>query len=178
MKLNYLLLSFLFLSLFILPEMDAGTTAYRIRVASLKKAPDMERLNFLYQLGMVDIEPSDNGNRIYLGNYLDKRTADIVLSKVKKKGFKDAYIVSDTFAVEYEPGKFYTHTYQVGAFKKLDVSAFNVVYPELKGKVYVRYSGGVYRISLGLYSDERLELKDYFQSLSNRMEGGGFGAKI
>ncbi len=149
---------------FILPlnQVSAGeySTVYVVRVAAFEKTFDAIKLTErIGDLGVVSFVSSDKNMRVYLGKYLGRRTAERVLRLVKKRGFKDAYIISDNYAFTSKEGLYTSHTFQIGAFKRLDATNLNLLHEQTKEHLYITYENRVYRISVGLYNPLLVETK-------------------
>ncbi len=146
-----LLLSLLF-SLALNAQMD--DRIYKIRVSSLKGQVLFEKFDKVIDYGVLTVEPSTNGfNRVYLGTYIGKRTAQRVLSMVKRKGFRSAYLVLDNDLYdENSPEEKRFNTFQFCAVRKLDVSKFiDKLDPVDQQLLHIRYDNGFYKYSIGLY---------------------------
>lgn len=154
MKPLHLLLLLCLLVGFALETTAQVSSTYRIRVAAMKEPFD-KRSTFsdLDDLGMLYFEPADNGfTRVYLGQYLGKSTASIVLRKVRNKGYKNAYLVTDTYIFQTDAGKYLTHTLQFSASKKLNFKEIREKMPRgISEEIYINYSNGFYRYSLGIF---------------------------
>lgn len=134
-------------------QKSSDAAIYSIRVAAFAKPFDKQSLlKQLGDLGVMRFQDSDKNVRAYLGNYLDRKTAERVLSVVKKRKFNSAYIISDAYDLSYGEGKHRSHTYQVGAFKNLDFSVLNNLNEKVKNNVYILFDKNVYRVSVGLYT--------------------------
>lgn len=139
-----------------LAQFQGDKTICRIRVASLKGTIDYEAVGKLSDLGVLSFEPSDNGfTRVYLGTYLGKYSAYKVVEQVKRRGYPSAFVVEDqNFLNTEEEGSAAYSTYQIYSSKKLDVKGLNEIAEKYREQVYISYSGGNYRVSLGLYQKE------------------------
>jgi len=154
----------------------------RIRIAALKGNIDYDKLAELQDLGVLSFEPADNGyTRIYLGKYLGKYTAYQILNKVKARGHKSAFVVVEQDFIntktKEEPA---FSTYQVSASRNLNVASFNELDDQFRGDVYITYSGGRYRVSLGVFQRELYPyMEQEFATLGTRLGfSGGFASVI
>lgn len=149
-------LGILLLTLFLGVSLQAQkiTAIYSVKVATIKAAKTDAVFDKLKPYGILRFEPSDHGVRVYLRSYLDKSTAVRVRDKVRRLGFKDAFVVSDGYRLTENEGKYFTHTYQIGSFKKIDLSAANGILStrDVGEELYIQYHKGIYRVSVGLYS--------------------------
>lgn len=148
------------------------SSTYRIRVASLQE-PFERKTAFeeLRDYGALIFEPADNGfTRIYLGQYLGRATAKLVLKKVQNKGYKNAYLVKDTYIFQTEAGKYLTHTLQFVASKKLNTTAFLSRIPKgTREEIYISYRNGFYRYSLGIFDASIEGMTEEYQQTARKM---------
>jgi|GEM_PF-3016799 len=94
---QHLLVALLFLSSTVMYAQDH---VYEIKLATTS-ASDYQKFKKLHSIGYVYSLDLNNGlSNIMMGTYSKKSTADRKLSLVKKKGFKDAYIVTKTIKEE------------------------------------------------------------------------------
>ena len=144
----------------------------RIRVASLQGPIDYDKINKLSDLGILSFEPADNGfTRVYLGKYLGKYTAYQVLNTVKRRGHPSAFVVVDQdFLNNQGEEEAPFSTYQIASAKKIDLEYLNELADQFRGDVYVKYSGGRYKVSLGVYQ------KDLYPYMEQ--EFAGLGARL
>lgn len=67
---------------------------YKIHIGSFR-SPDLSKFNVLTDVGTIETEPTESGSqRVILGTFKDKESADAMLSKVKKEGFGEAYVIT------------------------------------------------------------------------------------
>lgn len=144
-------------------------TTYKIRIAAMSKAFDKAIFNDLEELGVVMYEPADNGyTRIYLGVYLGKTTANKILAKVKRRGYKSAYLVQDTYIFQSVDNRELTRTLQFSAVKCLNLTQVVASLRESDADVdfYVWYSNGYYRLCLGLIAADNTEATGAFRQVA------------
>lgn len=148
---------------------------YKVRLSAFEKDFDKAKFDNVKDLGMLTFELAENGfTRVYLGNYLEKRTAQRVMDKVVSRGYKDAYLVRDNYLFEGLNGEELTHTVQFASVKKLnlqkvyDALAADAVGQFMLNDLYVSYSGGYYRLMLGMFAQgDQEKLGQYTQALNN-----------
>lgn len=166
-------LTFLFLFTFSLGQLAAQedyNTIYSIRVVSYSKLFDANQVvKKIGSLGVIRYENSEENTRIYLGNYLGKATVKRILRQVKKRGYKSAYIVEDSYDLSHSTGKYNTHTYQIGAFRKLNTTNLNYIPNDLQKEIYISYENRVYRISVGLFGPTMPGTEDYAKAIAKRI---------
>lgn len=154
----------------------------RIRVSSLKGTIDYNKIGQLSDLGILSFEPADNGfTRVYLGKYLGKYTAHQILRTVKSRGFSSAFVVVDeNFINKLEEGQPAYSTYQVASGKRPNVKTLNELGDQFRDEVYLNYSGGNYRTSLGVYQKSIYPfLEAQYSGLAESLNyGGGFSKLI
>lgn len=69
-------------------------TEYKIHVGSFRTA-DLSKFNVLTDVGTVETEPTETGSqRVILGTFKDKETAETILARVRKEGFDGAYVIT------------------------------------------------------------------------------------
>lgn len=131
----------------------------RIKVGSFKGALNMPRLSSLNDLGVLTESNTEKGfTRVYLGSYLNRNTAEKILAEVKKRGFKEAYIVEDEQLSENvfkDTTKYYT--FQIAAAKELNVMPFINFDNRHRDDIYISHENGKYKVSLGLYTKDVLQ---------------------
>jgi hypothetical protein len=143
---------------------------YSVRIAAFEKPFDAQSIiDDLGDLGILRMQESDKNVRVYLGNYLDKKTAQKVLGIVKKRKFRSAYIVSDSYLLTYGIYKYNSHTYQIGSFKHLNLNILNLLDDQIKKEIYLSYDRGHFRVSVGLYNPNISHTKDYAHSVAKQM---------
>ncbi len=170
MVLKTILLSSLFCTAFALQAQDNFNTVYSIRVVSYSKVFDSKNvLDKIGDLGLVRFENAEINTRVYLGNYLGKKTVQKILAQVKKRGYTSAYIVEDDFELTHSTGKYNSHTFQIGAFKTPNAHNLNYLEEDLKREFYFSYSKGVYRISVGLFHPTLTDSKEYNEGILDRI---------
>ena len=153
MKKTGLLFSFLAFSIFLHAQMD--DRIYKIRLASLQEQVLFEKFKKIEKYGVLSMEPSENGfTRVYLGNYIGKRSAQRALDMVKRRGFKSAYLILENDLYnQNSPKDLLYYTFQITALKKLDVSKFiNSLDAFDQAIVHIRYDNGFYKYSIGMYN--------------------------
>jgi hypothetical protein len=143
---------------------------YQIEVATVSNLKSVEthwgKYKDLSDLGTFspfciaqDAPELPNKNRILLGYYIGKSTANRILAEVKKRGYSSAKIRSDGgFQLGHSTGKHVKYGLQAGAFANL--SQVNVKqYPKQDEgtEVYIQYKNASYKIFIGLHSGESLE---------------------
>lgn len=142
---------------------------YQIEVATVSNLKPVEthwsKYKDLSDLGTFnpyciaqDAPELPNKNRILLGFYIGKSTANHILAEVKKRGYSSAKIRSDGgFQLGHSTGKYVKYGLQVGAFANL--SQVNVQkYPKQEDtEVYIQYKDASYKIFMGLHSGDSLE---------------------
>ncbi len=168
----------------VLPTFVSGqniNTIYSIKIATYAKAFDAQSIEQLEKYGVLKYEPTDWGTRIYLGQYLDKRTAKLVRNKVRKMGFKGAYLTSDNYKLNYADGKYMDGTYQIASFKNLDLTAVKGFLrdPSIGEHLYIQYDKGYYKLSMGLYASQLAGTKEECERRAYIVQavfgGQGFG---
>lgn len=148
---------------------------YKIRLSAFEKNFDKAKFDNVRDLGVLTYELAENGfTRVYLGNYLEKRTAQRIMDKVKGRGYKDAYLVRDNYIFEGIEGEQLTHTIQFSSVKKLnlqkvtDALAADAVGQFMVNELHVSYSGGYYRLMLGMFAQgDQAKIDQYTQALNN-----------
>lgn len=146
---------------------------YKIRLGAFAQPIDLNKFNNVRDLGVVMTEPAENGFvRVSIGNYLDKATAQKVAAKAKSRGYASCFLVRNGDAFEDAQGRAKTNTMQFSAVKSLDLRpainklSADAVGQTMMGDMYIRYSNGYYRFSLGLFSADDAASKDrYAQTL-------------
>ena len=133
---------------------------YKIRLAAVKDKVDSILFDPVSNIGVVLYEPADNGyTRVYLGSYLGKKTAKDILRKVRKKGFKGAYIVEDRTDFVGVDGEQLTKTMQFSALSRLELTDLlarmqqHPNYSIAKEQFYIWKHKGFYRLCMGLMVD-------------------------
>lgn len=170
MKVFYLLLCLMLGSA--LQSTAQVSSTYRIRVASLQDPFDRATaFEELRDYGALIFEPADNGfTRIYLGQYLGRATAKLVLKKVQNKGYKNAYLVKDTYIFQTDMGKYLTHTLQFVASKKLNATEFLSRMPKtMREELYISYRNGFYRYSFGLFDASIQGMTEEYRQTAEKM---------
>ncbi len=127
---------------------------YKIRISSLQGQVLFEKFDKISKYGVLSYEPSGNGfTRVYLGQYIGRRTAQRVLNIVKNRGFRSAYLVLDNNLYDSNsPSNQLYYTYQFTSLKKLDHSKFIASMDSFNQAIlHIRYDNGFYKYSLGLY---------------------------
>ena len=140
---------------------------YEIRLGAFLKGVPVNAYEDLKDLGILKIViGEENGMEyVYLGSYMGKTTANKILSIVKSRGHKTAYLekVKDKF-VDAD-GREMTHTYQFCSVNKLDMRKVgNVLSTDVSmiDKLFISYDGKNYQMSLGLTAPElRQEINQY-----------------
>lgn len=154
----------------------------RIRVAALQGAVDYEKLGKLGDLGILSYEPADNGfTYVYLGKYISKYTAYRILDRVKRRGYRSAYVIVEQNYLnnQAEDAPAFS-TYQFLSLQKLDLQPFNDLDPSYKSDIYITYAKGYYRLSMGLYQKQLYPyIEEEFKNIAARLGyGGGFSRTI
>ncbi|MCP4441079.1 MAG: SPOR domain-containing protein [Aureispira sp.] len=142
-------------------------TTYKIRIAAMSQAFDKAMFSNLKELGVLMYEPADNGyTRVYLGMYMGKTTAKRILSKVKHRGYKTAYLVQDTYIFQSVDNEELTHTLQFSAVKRLNVVKVveSLRRSGMHEDFYIWYNRGYYRLSLGLLVADNIEAAAIFKT--------------
>lgn len=153
MKSTGLLFFFLLCSIILFGQMD--DRIYKIRLVSLQEQVIFEKFDKIKKYGVLNMEPSENGfTRVYLGTFIGKRTAQRALDLVKRRGFRNAYLVLDNDLYdENSPQELRYYTFQFTALKKLDNSKFiNGLDAFDQAIIHIRYDNGFYKYSIGLYN--------------------------
>lgn len=90
----------LLFSVLLVATLQAQEVVYDIQLA-IYAAPDYERFAPLFNTGYVFTKSTDNDlYRVLMGTYSSKKLAQQKLAAVKKKGFKDAFLVKRTLKEE------------------------------------------------------------------------------
>jgi hypothetical protein len=170
---KYLLLILVFFALTnsISAQIDA---VYKIKIISVRENYHKNSFDSLKKIGVLMFEPSDdNFTRVYLGTYLGKATADLVLKDVQQKGFKTAYVVKDENSFESTDGDTLTHTLQFSAVKELDmqqISEHTKMDKELRDKLLIWFYKGKYRLSMGLMPDGQSDRFTRYKKVLDSMD--------
>lgn len=169
---------FLFMSVIILQAQTTDYKTYSIQIAAfskvledaefdatIKKFNNLKDIGYVYEtsyLSPTNVVPS----KFFLGSYLGMHTAQKILAKVKRKGYKDAFIVEELEA--HDPNET-THfdVLQLGAYKRLVMSNFKKLSDEVgQGYVCVLLSNdGTYKVVLNAFdngdlNDELIDAKN------------------
>ena len=148
---------------------------YSIQVSSFSKVLDddefenmLAKYNNLTDLGYVyetsylsqnNMVPS----KFYIGSYVGLHTAKNILAKVKKRGYKDAFIVAEYKAKNPSTTGFHK-VVQLGSYKKLYMNQFKKLADGVgQGYVLVTLAeNGSYKVLLASFDDDDLtdELMD------------------
>jgi hypothetical protein len=168
---------FLFMSVIVLQAQTADYKTYSIQVAAfskvledaefdatLKKFSNLKELGYIYEtsyLSPSNVVPS----KFFLGSYLGMHTAKKILAKVKRKGYKDAFIVEELGAHDPNETKHF-NVLQLGAYKRLVMSNFKKLSDEVgQGYVCVLLANdGTYKVVLNAFdngdlTDELIDAK-------------------
>jgi hypothetical protein len=154
---------YLFLLIFIFSSTVHAQTdgIYKIKVISVRENYHKNSFDSLKRMGVLMFEPSDDDfTRVYLGSYLGKPTADLILKDVQQNGFKTAYVVKDDKSFESEDGDTLTHTLQFSAVKELEmqrISEHPKMNKSFRDKLYIWFYKGKYRLTLGLMNPEQMD---------------------
>lgn len=69
-------------------------TEYKIHVGTFR-TPDLNKFNVLTEVGSIETEPTETGSqRVILGTFKNKESAETILAQVRKEGFSDAYVIT------------------------------------------------------------------------------------
>lgn len=148
---------------------------YSIQIASFSKVLDDDEfqkmltkydnltdLGYVYEtsfLSQKNMVPS----KFYIGSYVGMHTAKAILAKVKKRGYKDAFIVAEYKAKDPSTTGF-TKVVQLGSYKKLYMNQFKKLADGVgQGYVLVTLADdGSYKVLLASFGDDDLtdELTD------------------
>lgn len=142
-------------------------TTYKIRIAAMAQSFDKAMFKDLEEIGVVMFEPADNGyTRVYLGMYMGKTTAKRILAKVKRRGYKTAYLVQDTYIFQSVDNDELTHTLQFSAVKRLNLAPVveSLRKSGMEEDFYIWYDKGYYRLSLGLLATNKVEAIAIFET--------------
>ncbi len=156
MKPTGLLILVLFFSLILNAQMD--DRIYKIRLSSLKGEVWFEKFDKVASYGVLTVEPAVNGfNRVYIGNYIGRQTAQQVLNMIKRRGFRSAYLVLDNDLYDTDsPEDQRYYTFQFAAVKRLNISKFiNKLSRIDQALLHIRYDNGFYKYSIGMYDPLR-----------------------
>ena len=130
--------------------------------AMLKKYNNLTDLGYVYEtsfLGQSNMVPS----KFYIGSYVGLHTAKAILAKVKKRGYKDAYIVAEYKAKNPSETGFHK-VVQLGSYKRLYMDKFKALADGVgQGYVLVTLANdGSYKVILASFEDDDLtdELMD------------------
>lgn len=147
------------------------TATYKVQLGAYAQPVNLSNFDNVRDLGVILTEPNGNGlMRVSLGTYLDKYTAQKIASKAQSRGYSSAYAVVATKNFVDENGQEQTHTLQFSANKSLDLKP---VVSKLKADgvgqlvlndIYVRYSSGYYRYSLGLFAPSNTSLQSRYNT--------------
>jgi hypothetical protein len=120
----------------------------------LKKYDNLTDLGYVYEtsyLSQNNMVPS----KFYLGSYVGLHTAKAILSKVKRRGYKDAYIVAEYKAKNPSVTGFHK-VVQLGSYKKLYMNQFKKLADGVgQGYVLVTLAdNGSYKVLLASFEDD------------------------
>lgn len=129
---------------------------------ALKQFDKLENLGYVYETSYLspnNMVPS----KFYLGSYVGLHTAKRILKKVRKKGFKDAFIIADIKISNPYQTKNY-NVVQIGSYKRLLMKNFKKLSDDV-GQGYVSVAladDGSYKVLLTCFDDNdtKDELKD------------------
>lgn len=75
-------------------DSNLSGTVYKIQIGTFR-TPNLNDFNVLTDVGTIETEPTDTGTqRVILGSFGDKPSAEVMLQKVREQGFKEAYIIT------------------------------------------------------------------------------------
>lgn len=122
----------------------------------LKKYDNLTDLGYVYEtsyLSQNNMVPS----KFYIGSYVGLHTAKAILAKVKKRGYKDAFIVAEYKAKNPSVTEFY-NVVQLGSYKKLYMNQFKKLADGVgQGYVLVTLADdGSYKVILASFEDDDL----------------------
>jgi hypothetical protein len=128
----------------------------------LKKYSNLTDLGYVYETSFLspnNMVPS----KFYIGSYVGMHTAKAILTKVKQRGYKDAYIVEEYKAKDPAETGFY-QVVQLGATKKLNMNQYKALADGVgQGYVLVTLADdNSYKVILASFGDNDLsdELTD------------------
>jgi hypothetical protein len=144
----------LFLGSTLFAQTQNFTTSYKVQLAAYATDFNLEKYQVLNDLGIVYSETEDGMSRVFLGNYLDKPTAQRALRKAKERGFERGYLVKEDVSRTDAIGNVVTHYIQLAALQKMNVK--DVVAPLVNtnfvNKMYIFQEGDFYKIVVGMYN--------------------------
>ena len=142
---------------------------YQVFVGEFDRQSDMSRfeplraLGFLRPFSIVDETgyalrgEGSSLQRVYVGPYLGKETAEAVMAKAWTLGFRDARIETNEQYLNSDKNADLTYTLQLGAFGDPDMRNFEEIASLPAHGVYLMYEDGLFKVLCGMYRPEQLD---------------------
>ena len=163
------------------PEIHENSFIHQIQLAAYEGEVDWERFKDLQDIGLVStqsidsdpdaFEKKDNYIRVFVGKYIGKKTVNAVKKLLKKKGFTDTKIETDSYHLNHSTGKNLRYTVQLGAFKKLNLEKFTEI-SQIE-YLHILYQDGSFRVLYGFYPNEQMA-----ESALKLLEDQGFSGIV
>ncbi|MFK7950478.1 MAG: hypothetical protein AB8G11_23025 [Saprospiraceae bacterium] len=127
--------------------MNAPKEIYSIQIGAFSE-PQAEHFQFLTALGMVYLEdvPNSRLKKVMVSKFDDKATADEYLKKIQKRGYTDAFIVTNTIDDSKTVKTVQLGSYTIG--EKVDLTNAKAL-----GKVHLHIKQNEVRVLIGFYAD-------------------------
>lgn len=147
-------------------EPEVRNTIYQVFIGEFDKAEGLQALDPLRELGFIRhfslTNESDyalkgedpNKQRIYVGPYLGKVTAEAVMARAWTLGFRDARIEANETYLNSNKYADLEYTVQLGAFEDPDMRNFEEIANLPAHGVFLMYEEGFFKILCGMYRTE------------------------
>ncbi|MEO0468473.1 MAG: hypothetical protein AAF206_02540 [Bacteroidota bacterium] len=145
----------------------ASPEMFCIYVGTLPANEELSQFADLYDLGSVRIEHPAEGplkrisrstgaSIVFLGNFIDRQTADQILLKTHQLGYQDAYVEPFIPAFrDSSPQSLYT--VQLGAFSRPYFNGFSRIENVFAHGMFTQQQDGLFKVSAGLYQEKELK---------------------
>lgn len=161
----FLVIVLLISSLIPLTAQVAGNMKYiyQVQLEVVDGKPEKEKFSRFENLGFLTFyseargpEDATTPTRVCLGPYLGKVAAERIVIEARSLGYKDAFFYLEDSAL-VEDGEPLTHTIQLGAFVRPNLSLYKNLSNFPARGLIITYEAGMYKLLSGLYAAKKEE---------------------
>lgn len=150
-------------------EPEERNIIYQVFIGEFDKQADSHQFEGLQHLGflrhfsienetsLASQDQNPDMQRMYVGPYLGKATAEAVLARAWTLGFSDARIESNEQYLTSDKYADLQFTVQLGAFEDPDMRKFEEIASLPAHGVYLMYEEGFFKVLSGMYRPEEID---------------------